>query len=95
MRRSSSHGSRRGALGGRLRFPVRYRAVHEGLTGMLDAIDSHESIATEPAFQSAPQAATGSETETLKVHTKHLPGFGGYYLADACMFVCVYLGVYL
>ena len=40
------------------------------------------SIATEPAFQSALQAATGNETEIAKLHTKHLSDFGGYYLAD-------------
>ena len=41
-----------------------------------------ESIAAEPAFQSALQAATGNETEIAKLHTKHLSDFGGYYLAD-------------
>ena len=40
------------------------------------------SIATEPAFQSALQAATGNETDIAKLHTKHLSDFGGYYLAD-------------
>ena len=40
------------------------------------------SIATEPAFQSALQAATGNETDIAKLHTKHISDFGGYYLAD-------------
>ena len=42
----------------------------------------YESIAAEPAFQSALQAATGNETEIAKLHTKHLSDFGCYYLAD-------------
>ncbi len=40
------------------------------------------SIATEPAFQSALQAATGNETDIATLHTKHISDFGGYYLAD-------------
>ncbi len=40
------------------------------------------SIATEPAFQTALQAATGNETDIAKLHTKHISDFGGYYLAD-------------
>ena len=42
----------------------------------------YESIAAEPAFQSALQAATGNEAEIAKLHTKHLSDCGGYYLAD-------------
>ena len=45
-------------------------------------MDSYESIAAEPAFQSAIHAATGNETEIAKLHTKHLSDFGGYYFAD-------------
>ena len=48
-------------------------------------MDSYESIPTEPAFQSALQAATGNETEIAKLHTKHLSDFGGYYLADVSL----------
>ena len=50
-------------------------------------IISYESIAAEPAFQSALQAATGNETEIAKLHTKHLSDFGGYYLADVSLHV--------
>ena len=46
------------------------------------AMDSYESIAAEPAFQSAIHAANGNETEIAKLHTKHLSDFGGYYFAD-------------
>ena len=45
------------------------------------------SIATEPAFQSALQAATGNETDIAKLHTKHISDFGGYYLADVSLHV--------
>ena len=50
----------------------------------------YESIAAEPAFQSALQAATGNETEIAKLHTKHLSDFGGYYLADVSFQIHTY-----
>ena len=52
-------------------------------------MDSYESIAAEPAFQSALQAATGNETEIAKLHAKHLSDFGGYYFADVSFHVPV------
>ena len=45
-------------------------------------MDSYESIAAEPAFQSAIHAANGNETEIAKLHTKHLSDVGGCSLAD-------------
>jgi hypothetical protein len=43
---------------------------------------TYESIAAEPAFQSAIHAASGNEMEIATLHTKHLSDFGGYYFAD-------------
>ena len=50
-------------------------------------MEAYESIAAEPEFQSALQAATGNETEIAKLHTKHLSDVGGYYLADVSLHV--------
>ena len=57
-------------------------------------VQEEESIAAEPAFQSALQAATGNETEIAKLHTKHLSDFGGYYFADVFFHVPVHAPVH-
>ena len=55
----------------------------------------YESIAAEPTFQSALQAATGNETEIAKLHTKHLSDFGGYYLADVSFQIHTHIHSYV
>ena len=54
------------------------------------AMDSCESIVTEPVYRSVRQAATGNETGIAKVHTEQLSCFGVCYFADVSFRVHVH-----